>query len=225
MQLQVARVLKSDVFCVDPGSAVLSAAHNAGTFVKVKRPVVAPMASLADALRAPMLVGSDWTKSASMGSLFAAVRALDDFCAERKELPRPWHARDADAFVLLARKYAPLSFEDSLFGRVELERLDEAALRVFAHTCAGSLQPLCALFGGSIGQEAQKALSGKFTPQKGFLIVDGAEVVASKSPQFDPSRFALMGDRMDALRVCVGDAVLSQVAGMSLFMIGVGAIG
>ncbi len=42
--------------------------------------------------------------------------------------------------------------------------VDEGVLRVLAHNATGQLSPVTAMFGGVVGQEVVKAVSGKFHP-------------------------------------------------------------
>lgn len=224
-ELKVTRVEKKDKFIVE-GASHPPVGVNLGSFLKEKKPFLVASKSLELSLQHPRLLGSDWTKCQSMGTLFGALRILEAYRASHGgAFPRPWNEQDAGAFLSLASKYFPLDFEDTLFGPSRIDAPDESVLLGFAHTARGSLQPLCALFGGIIGQEAQKAISGKFTPQQGFLLVDAMELLASKSPSFQPQQFVLSNDRMDSLRICVGGAVADALSRQSLFMIGVGAIG
>jgi molybdopterin/thiamine biosynthesis adenylyltransferase len=221
-QARVLKVVKSDQFVVDkiPGAA--------REFVKVKQVVTVQHASLAESLAGkPKLVGSDFAKSASAGSLFVAQLAVEQFRhLHGGAFPRPWNAEDANAVVLLAKGRLPLTVEDSLFGELAVAELDEPLVRAVAQTSAGCLHPLCAFLGGSVAQEAQKALSGKFMPQNQWALFDAREVLASQSPAFDPDSFrAGKPSHSEALRICCGDSVVQQLASTSLFMIGVGAIG
>ena len=50
--------------------------------------------------------------------------------------------------------------------------LDDAVLAKFASTCSGEINPMCAMFGGIIGQEVVKAISGKFGPITQWLYFD-----------------------------------------------------
>ena len=56
--------------------------------------------------------------------------------------------------------------------RVELET---GILKKLAYTAAGDLSPMAALFGGIVGQEALKAISGKFHPMFQFFYFDSEE--------------------------------------------------
>ncbi len=60
--------------------------------------------------------------------------------------------------------------------------LDSKVVESLAHTAAGELSPMAALFGGIVGQEALKAISGKFHPLFQFLYFDSMESLPVHSP-------------------------------------------
>lgn len=112
---------------------------------------------------------SDFSKLERPPLLHAAFRALDAFRAARAggaTLPRPGSAEDADEILALAA---------GLAGDVEAEGARASALlpgappadadaarallRTFASGSSGEVSPMCALFGGLVGQEVIKARS------------------------------------------------------------------
>ena len=54
--------------------------------------------------------------------------------------------------------------------------ISEQLLTTLASGSRGELSPLCAFFGGIVGQEVMKAASGKFHPLQQFLYFDAVEV-------------------------------------------------
>jgi hypothetical protein len=93
-------------------------------------------------------------------------QALDEFCRVHSSKPRAWNASDADEVVSLANAMLPFAVEDSLFGKITTTHLDVPIVRAISFTSVGMLHPLCAFLGGAVAQEAQKAVTGKFTPQQ-----------------------------------------------------------
>ena len=65
--------------------------------------------------------------------------------------------RDADVMVSFAK-------EASAQMSVEMPNVDESLLRCLSATSGGCFAPLSAFLGGTVAQEALKALTGKFTP-------------------------------------------------------------
>ena len=86
-------------------------------------------------------------------------QALDQFRSETGRLPAPADSVDGDRIVALAAKLNAAAGEG-----VKQETLDEKVLRLFASGASGELNPMAAVFGGIVGQEAIKACSGKFHP-------------------------------------------------------------
>ena len=221
---RVEEVVKSDQFVVSSTDA--TGKHY---FLKQKQVEVIAHISLEESMKRPAIVGSDFCKSLTAGSVFLGLWAVEEFRASAggEKLPQAWNGVDAAACLNLAKKRLPFSIEDSLFGALTVgeEELDETLVKSIAHVAQGTLQPLCAFLGGSLAQEAMKAVSGKFLPQTQWAVFDAREVLASRAPSFDPTAFALTNTRLDGLRICVGDSVVRSLAKTNLFMIGVGAIG
>ena len=63
---------------------------------------------------------------------------------------------------------SPLFLQDKA---VQAE-LSEDVLAKFASACSAELSPMCAMFGGIVGQEVVKAISGKFGPITQWLYFD-----------------------------------------------------
>jgi ubiquitin-activating enzyme E1 len=82
-------------------------------------------------------------------------------------LPRPYNEADAEELVKIAER---LNAEGSF--RIDLET---DILKKLAYTAMGDLSPMAALFGGIVGQEALKAISGKFHPMFQFFYFDSEE--------------------------------------------------
>lgn len=92
--------------------------------------------------------------------------------AEHGRLPAPYSKADADKLLALAKKLAAAA-------KAPVE-LDEDIVRKLAWTAAGDLSPMAAIFGGIVGQEAVKALTGKFHPIEQFLYFDAVEALPSE---------------------------------------------
>jgi molybdopterin/thiamine biosynthesis adenylyltransferase len=218
---RVSRVVRSDQFVVQASGGGWK------SFVKVKQSVVVSHASMQDSLALPEIVGSDFSKSPSSGSVFLGLVGVDEFREQHGgAYPRPWNMTDAEEVAKFAQARLPFCVQDSLFGRIETD-LDVKLVHDVAFASAGMFHPLCAFLGGSVAQEAQKALSGKFLPQQQWALFDAREVLANRSPAFNAAALESKWPqtRADMLRVCCGDAVVDQLAATSLFVIGMGAIG
>ena len=64
-------------------------------------------------------------------------------------------AADADALVALVKKL------NEALPQGARATVDEAVVRKLAHCAGGEINPIAAMFGGVVGQEVMKAMSGK----------------------------------------------------------------
>lgn len=100
-----------------------------------------------------------------------------------------------------------------------VDEVDEKLLTEFARESGAVISPTCAAFGGIVGQEVLKALSGKFTPIKQFLGVGYVESLPNDRT------YELKNDRYDPYRIVFGSAQQEVMQNLRYFMIGAGAIG
>ncbi|KAK7475147.1 hypothetical protein BaRGS_00033639 [Batillaria attramentaria] len=188
-----------------------------GIMTQVKVPKTVTFKSLEDQLSCPSLLLPDLSKFNAPSNIHLAFQALHAFCSENGSLPEPWCKNSADRVLSLAQAVNERSTE-------KLESLEEALIRSLSHTARGCLAPMCAAIGGFVAQEGLKALTGKFLPLSQWLYLDAVEVIPD--PSSSPvDKFLPRGDRLDPLRICVGDDVCQRLAETRLFMVGCGAIG
>jgi ubiquitin-activating enzyme E1 len=90
-----------------------------------------------------------------------------------------------------------------------------------AATAAVELQPMCALLGAIVAQEVVK-VTGKFTPIYQFLHLNSSSVLPDEAPK-DAS--VQPADRYQPIRVMFGEAFLSKLKDLKMFMVGCGALG
>ena len=93
---------------------------------------------------------------------------------KHSRLPRPYNSKDASEVIQGAEQ---INKEGSFNAE-----LDSKVVESLANTATGELSPMAALFGGIVGQEALKAISGKFHPLFQFLYFDSMESLPSESP-------------------------------------------
>ena len=91
---------------------------------------------------------------------------------EHGRLPASYNSTDADKLVAAAKKIARAS--------KHTVQVDEDVIRRLAWTAAGDLSPMAAIFGGIVGQETVKAITGKFHPIEQFLYFDAVEALPSE---------------------------------------------
>ena len=92
--------------------------------------------------------------------------------AEHGRSPRPADAADAAALTAAAEQ---LNGGLAAGSAARLEAVDGAVVGKLAHCAGAEVSPMAALFGGVVGQEVVKAVSGKFHPVFQWLYFDSLE--------------------------------------------------
>ncbi|WIA10070.1 hypothetical protein OEZ85_010280 [Tetradesmus obliquus] len=188
-----------------------------GIVTQHKEHKVLSFKTLAQALESPgEFLMSDFSKFERPPLLHLAFQALDAYqVAEAGSLPRPGVAGDAAKLTELVAALAAKQTD-----KVEV---DEDLLRKFASGSSGELNPMAAMFGGFVGQEVVKALSGKFSPLHQWFYFDSAESMPDEvlpAAEYEPT-----GSRYDPQVAVFGRSVQQRLAGLKLFLVGAGALG
>ena len=119
---------------------------------------------------------SDFAKLDRSAVLHVGFNALDAFAMKSGKLPTPGSDSDAAAVVACAK-----DINDAASPATKIDDVDpDGVLTVFAKTAAGYLSPMCAMFGGVIGQEVVKACTGKFHPLHQWFYFDSIESLPAK---------------------------------------------
>jgi ubiquitin-activating enzyme E1 len=189
-----------------------------GLVVQVKEPKQLSFRPLADALAEPgEFLLSDFAKLDRSAQLHVGFQALDAFRASNGRLPAPASADDAAAVASEARRLA----EASSGTKADL---DEEVLKLLAFGAAGELNPMAAMFGGIIGQEVMKAVSGKFHPLFQWFYFDSVESLPPVE-SLTPEACAPKGTRYDGQVGVFGAALQAKLEALNLFLVGAGALG
>lgn len=190
--------------------------HTPGTgrFIQVKQPADVSFKSLPDSLQDPDILPFDFGKFGRGPLHHAFAQGLSAFRTREGRFPNPTSKEDA-ASVLEATASC---FEGDLSEEQQL--LVQRLAR-----CSGAvINPMAALFGGIVGQEVLKAVSGKFSPIKQFLYFDAEE--ALPEDEFNKlEEFAAQDSRYDAMTAVVGASLVQKMRSLNVFIIGAGAIG
>jgi len=113
-----------------------------------------------------------------------------------------------------------LSIAHSLNEKYKIcEVVNDSLVKLMAEHCLLEISPMAAVFGGIVGQEILKSLSGKFTPIKQFFCLSYMEAL---NPGI---KGKAIGDRYDAYRIVFGNEQHEKMMDLNYFMIGSGAIG
>lgn len=97
--------------------------------------------------------------------------------------------------------------------------VDEELISLLVREYGAVISPMAAIFGGIVGQEVLKSLSGKFLPIVQFFALGYIE---SLPPD---TTYTLKNDRYDNYRIVFGDAQQEHMTTLKYFLIGAGAIG
>lgn len=217
-KLRKVKVLSPFTFSIGDTSD-LSRYETGGVFEQVKQPKKFAFKKLADSLKSPEFVISDFAKMDRMPQILAAFTALAKCRSSPDFVPgRPRNSEDAKKFVDQVRT---LINEDALVSEMEI---DESLITEFGSQLSGYLAPMCAVIGGLVAQEVLKASSGKFGPIVQHFVFDSLESLpADLSPV--EADFAPQGSRYDAQIAVFGSAFQERIEESQGFLVGSGAIG
>ncbi|KIZ06683.1 ubiquitin-activating enzyme E1 [Monoraphidium neglectum] len=177
--------------------------------------------SLAEAIESPgEFLLSDFSKMDRPPLLHLAFQALDAFQAESGALPRPGNAGDAARLVALVEGLNAAAPQEA---RLELDDAARGVLRKLASGASGELNPMAAMFGGFVGQEVVKAVSGKFTPLFQWFFFDSVESLPEEL--LPEAEYEAPGSRYEGQVAVFGRAVQQRLAGLKVFLVGAGALG
>jgi len=207
------------------GAYARTSMNTYGTALEAKLPKTLDFRPLSECINNPDFsrdpVGNggvtDFDKFGRPEMLHLAFLALDDYRkAHGGELP-PVHDVAAAEEVLLLTHAAK--------ARTGIEaEIDEELVKKLARTARAVLAPMCSIFGGIVGQEVAKAVSGKHHPVYQFVCLDAAELL----PDYDallPEEFQATGSRYDAQIAVVGRTLQGKLGAVKYFMVGCGALG
>lgn len=173
--------------------------------------------SLETQLSKPDILTADLSKMEIPLQLHFGIHALHVFEEENGRLPEIRNNEDAMKLCELAKAL-------NLKAVTKAEQMDDKLLFQLSFTSRGCFSPLAASLGGIVGQEALKALTGKYTPLRQWLYIDATEVLKGQE-ELDNKSFLPRQDRYDSLRICIGEELLTKLSNLRLFMVGCGAIG
>ena len=192
---------------------------------QVKKPKILNFKPLEEAIRAPEILISDFTKMDDTNTIHLAFIAVNQFEAKHQRLPRPWNSEDATEFIQIAN--------DLNTNVYKFESLSEYVLRLFSYTVSGQICPMQAVIGGTAAQEVMKACSGKFMPINQYFYFDCRECLPEKPliEQINPIDYQVTSqDDPYLLRYRSQVAVFGKEFQIKLgkqkwFLVGAGALG
>jgi len=188
-----------------------------GYITQVKKPVTISFRSMEkcfEEVQDSDFILVDFAKMERPRQLHYAFRALGLYKEQKGKFPDPGDLEAASDLYLLAQKLEPSIFND------------DKARKLMYHISSGantSLSPMCAIYGGVVGQEVLKACSGKFMPIKQFMYLDAEECLPKEmlpSEEISPRQ-----SRYDSQIAVFGKSMQDKICDLSYFLVGAGAIG
>ena len=188
-----------------------------GLFAQVKMPKVIQFQSLAEQIKKPEFLISDYAKFDRPAQLHVGIQALHAFAENHSgTFPRPHNDQDAKEVLEIAQKLAKESSE-------EIE-LDSKVITELSYQAQGDLNPTAAFFGGLTAQEVLKAVSGKFTPIVQWLYFDALESLPTSVARSE-ELCKPVGSRYDGQIAVFGAEYQEKISNVKNFLVGAGAIG
>eukprot|EP00118_Oscarella_pearsei_P003042 m.12690 g.12690 ORF g.12690 m.12690 type:complete len:1013 (+) comp24236_c0_seq1:876-3914(+) len=197
----------------DTSGSQFDSYESGGIAVQVKVPTIQRFESLEKQIKNPTTLTVDFAKMERPLQSHAAFLALHQFERSSGRLPGVRDGNDAKELIRIAKEKAK---------DYAIEEVDEKVVESLSFTAQGCFAPFAAALGGVVGQEVLKSLTGKFTPLNQWAYFDALEFLAE---DLSEEQFLPKNDRYDALRICIGDELVQQLAKLKLFMVGCGAIG
>ncbi|GLI63113.1 hypothetical protein VaNZ11_006018 [Volvox africanus] len=198
-----------------------------GIVVQVKEPKALVFKTLEKAISEPgEFLLTDFSKLDRAAQLHVGFQALDKFEAETGRSPRPADASDAAKLQSLAEQINA-SLPD---GSAKLEAVDGGVLAKLAHCASAEINPMAAMFGGVVGQEVVKAVSGKFHPIFQWLYFDSVESLPdmeqlAAAGGVGADEYKPLGTRYDSQIAVFGRTMQRRLSALKLFLVGAGALG
>ncbi|XP_039131642.1 LOW QUALITY PROTEIN: ubiquitin-activating enzyme E1 2-like [Dioscorea cayenensis subsp. rotundata] len=205
-------------FSLEEDTSSYGVYERGGIVTQVKQPKVLKFKPLRDALSDPgEFLLSDFSKFDRPQLLHLAFQALDKFRCELGRFPVAGSSEDAEKLI---------AFTADLNEKIEgggLSETDLKLLRNFASGSAAVLNPMCAMFGGIVGQEVVKACSGKFHPLYQFVYFDSIESLPVEP--LEPSDLEPLSSRYDDQIIVFGRKLQKKLEETKAFIVGAGALG
>ncbi|XP_065172826.1 ubiquitin-like modifier-activating enzyme 1, partial [Atheta coriaria] len=180
-------------------------------------PKVLAFKPLAESIREPEFLITDFAKFEHPAQLHIAFNALHKYQEKFNRLPKPWCAEDAEEFLAIAKSVAVDGGNDT--------EVNSQLLETFAKVSSGDLNPMNATIGGIVAQEVMKACSGKFHPVFQWLYFDAIECLPEDKEEITEETAAPIGSRYDAQIAVFGRDFQKKLGALKYFVVGAGAIG
>lgn len=205
-------------FKIIDGPEGLGGYKKGGVFTQVKQPVNYTFQSLAEQVKKPEFLVSDFAKFDRPNTLHVGFLALHGFINKYDRLPKPHNEEDANELVQMAKNVQA--------GSTDLDEfeLNEKLIKELSYQAKGDIPAMTAFFGGIVAQEVLKSVSGKFGPIKQWFYFDSLESLPAKIVRTEENT-APINSRYDNQIAVFGKEFVERVQNLKVFLVGSGAIG
>jgi ubiquitin-activating enzyme E1 len=202
-------------FTIDVDTTSFGKYAGSGYVKQVKQVQKFDYLPLAESLKNPAIIDTDFAKFGRPQLLHSAFMALNEFIQKNGDLPKSYNTTDAEELVNLTKNL--VSDKDSV---------DERIVRLLSYTARGNISPMAAFLGGLAAQEVQKATSGKFTPLNQWMHFDAVECLPSDDSAL-PSEADVQPEntRYDGQVAVFGKEYQKKLLNLRTFIVGAGALG
>lgn len=193
-----------------------------GLYQQVKIPITINFKPLADLLKDPEYLISDFSKFDRCTQLHLSFQALHAFQSRHGgSLPLPCNEEDANELFKLTSELATQNP-----GILSDDNLNEKLVKEVAYQAKGDLPGMVAFIGGLVAQEVLKCCSSKFGPIRQWLYFDSLESLppADEYPRNQETTKPL-GTRYDSQIAVFGRDFQEKIFNLRVFLVGSGAIG
>eukprot|EP01035_Chromulina_nebulosa_P022544 gene22544-29193_t len=202
--------------------------YERGGYVKqIKQSTTVSFNKMSESIYNPGVFQGDEYKLYRAGLLHLAHIALHQFEENHNYLPEPGNLQEF--YDLCISINESLISKQSAFQLTSQDIIDnEVIIKKFAIQSRGNISPVCAFFGGIVGQEVLKACTGKFTPIQQWLYYDFIDSLPDNILSANPVDILdrqPVNSRYDGQIVIYGKSFVEKLNRLEVFIIGAGAIG
>ncbi|XP_057309540.1 ubiquitin-like modifier-activating enzyme 6 isoform X2 [Hydractinia symbiolongicarpus] len=197
-------------FSINCDTTKLNDYLHGGVFVKTKVTKTVNFSSLASQLTSPDILLNDLSKLETPVQLLIGLISINKFASQNGSSFKDISVK-VDEVLKLAE-------DSNALMESKQNKIDSELVLSLIRTCEGKLPPLCASIGGIAAQEVLKAVSGKFSPLKQWVLLDAMEVANDADVTIKTSRYF-------SLNKCLKSSLIEKLKCLKLFMVGCGAIG
>jgi ubiquitin-activating enzyme E1 len=187
-----------------------------GHWSQIKKPNVLNFRSLEECIADPQIdFIYDFAKCEHPMQLHVCFLAVSEFESQHKRLPESYSEEDANTVIQIAKLI------NDRFKFVD--QVDENLVKLLSFTCRGEINPMSTILGGFIAQEAQKAVTSKFTPTKQWFYYESTLSLPTPLPTAEDAQ--PYQTRYDAFIAVFGNTFYRKIHNQRVFLVGAGALG